>query len=384
MQVIYCIDDKLGGVSSLNYNLVANRNDNAVHQCVLHILCREWKMARSKINFPATKQKYFEFSNKQNYYQTLMRLRQQIPDEAGALVVNYENEMAMLDHYPVRQTVYQLVHDDYNLNLAKKYGHIVDVFICHNSVIYQQLKDFFKKREEDIYYLPHGVSVPVKYRKSVDESGPLKLLFLGRMATEKGIFDLPQISNYLQEQNISFKWTCIGNGPELEKLKQVWSKDERVIFCSPKSNNEVIDICAESDVFVLPTKFEGSPVSLLETMSVGLVPVITDLPGGITDIVSVDIGFRIAMDDNAGFAKAIAKLDKDRRLLNTLSQNCRQKIVDHFDVRQTAAPYHALFSNYSQLYKEKKIKKLKVGARLDHPFIPNVVTKFIRSINNKI
>ncbi len=51
------------------------------------------------------------------------------------------------------------------------------------------------------------------------------------------------------------------------------------------------------DVFVLPTQFEGSPVSLLETMSAGLVPVITDLPGGIREIVEPAVGFRLPMGD---------------------------------------------------------------------------------------
>ena len=137
------------------------------------------------------------------------------------------------------------------------------------------------------------------------------------------------------------------------------------------------------DVFVLPTKFEGSPVSLIEAMSVGLVPVISDLPGGITDIVKEDIGFRIPIDDNKGFAAAIIKLDKDRTLLEQLSVNCRNKIIEQYDVKKTAVPYHELFSKYKELYKKKQLKKMKVGARLDQPFIPSFVTSFIRKIFNK-
>jgi len=163
-------------------------------------------------------------------------------------------------------------------------------------------------------------------------------------------------------------------------LKKAWNPADRVEFVSPASNDEVLRLCASRDVFVLPTKFEGSPVSLLETMSVGLVPVITKIPGGVTDIVNKDIGFAIEMDDNRSFATAIKKLSDDRNLLERLSANCRRKIVEEFDVTITSQGYHALFQRYEEFYKEKKLKKLKVGARLDHQMIPNFVTRLIRTL----
>lgn len=384
MHIIYCIDNKLGGVSSLNYNLSANCNNSSIKQTVLHIFCKEWEMSNANLDFPVDENLYFNYSASNNYYHTLKRLHQLIPDEEGVLVINYDTEMAMLDHYSVKQTVYQLVHDDYNVGLAKKYCHIVDAFICHNSAINNELKTYFTNRQQDVYFLPHGVPVPELARQSPRKiNKPLQLLFLGRMAASKGIFDLPVISNLLQEQGIDFEWTCIGNGPELEALKKNWVRRDHVKFYQPQTNKEVLDICAGMDVFVLPTKFEGSPVSLIEAMSVGLVPVISDLPGGITDIVSEDIGFRIPVDDNKGFADAIIKLDRNRPLLDMLSVNCRNRIIEQYDVKKTAIPYHELFSKYKELYKKKELKKLKVGARLDQAFIPSFATRLIRSIFNK-
>lgn len=383
MHIIYCIDNKLGGVSSLNYNLSANCNNSNTKQTVLHISCKEWEMSNADLNFPVDENLYFNYSASNNYYHTLKRLHQLIPDEEGALVVNYDTEMAMLDHYPVKQTVYQLVHDSYNAGIAKKYGHVVDTFICHNSAICSELKTHFANRHNDIHFLPHGVNIPSVHRQTNVNAKVIQLIFLGRMAQTKGIFDLPVISDHLRNQGVKFEWTCIGNGPELEKLKKCWGNNDTVRFCQPATNDEVLKICAGMDVFVLPTKFEGSPVSLIEAMSVGLVPVISDLPGGITDIVSEDIGFRIPVDDNKGFADAIIKLDRNRPLLDMLSVNCRNRIIEQYDVKKTAIPYHELFSKYKELYKKKELKKLKVGARLDQAFIPSFATKMIRKIFNK-
>jgi glycosyltransferase involved in cell wall biosynthesis len=133
---------------------------------------------------------------------------------------------------------------------------------------------------------------------------------------------------------------------------------------------------------VLPTKFDGTPVSLLETMSVGLVPVVTDLPGGIHEIVKEDIGFALPVDDNGAFAAAIDRLYRDRDLLERLSKNVRKKAVEQFDIKKTSREYFSKFSAYGELFKSKQLKKEPFGSRLDHPLIPSIVTKTLRTLKN--
>lgn len=366
----------------MNYNLASNAPEG-VRQTAIHIDAEEWQLSRAGIRFPVDEEIFFSFSELGNFYAMIKKLHKIIPGGEGALVLNYEKEMWVLDHYPVKQTTFQLVHDNWNVGLAKKYGHVSDVFICHNTVIYKELITLFPGRQDDIFYLPHGVKIPVKYRQPSNEKKPLRLLFLGRMVPAKGIFDIPLINDLLRTKSVEFEWTCIGNGPDLPQLKQQWNPLDKVNFLSPASNDEVLSICVDMDVFVLPTKFEGSPVSLLETMSAGLVPVITDLPGGITDIVNNEIGYRIPLNDNRGFADAIETLYKDRELLNRLGLNCRQKIKAQFDIRHTAKAYHELFLRYKEFYKVNDRKKIKIGARLDHPLIPSSVSKTIRKIANR-
>lgn len=377
MRIIYFVDNKLGGVSSLNYNLTSYAGKET-KQWVIHLDQDESEMSRADIRYPVDKELFFKYSNHENYYQTLNRLRKLIPAEEGVMVLNYENEMAMLDHYPVKQTIYQLVHDEYNVRLSQKYGYLADTFICHNTAIHQKLLALMPDRKNDIFYLKHGVPVPENYSKHDNADNKLRLLFLGRMTASKGVFDLPVINDLLREKNIEFEWTCIGNGPELESLKAKWNKKDKVTFVSPQTNKEVIEICCKQDVFVLPTKFEGTPVSLLETMSAAVVPVITNLPGSIPEIVTTDIGYCIPLDDNNAFANAIADLYADRDKLKRMSINCRNKIIAEYELSKTAGKYHELFSRYKEFYKQKKIKKQKVGSRLDHPYLPETVTKLLR------
>jgi glycosyltransferase involved in cell wall biosynthesis len=111
--------------------------------------------------------------------------------------------------------------------------------------------------------------------------------------------------------------------------------------------------------------------------------VISDLPGGIREVVDDDTGYRIAVDDNEKFAAAIANLHEDRARLETLSRNCRERIVTHYDITTRSAAYHSLFDKYAEFYSLKKLKRLKVGARLDQPWLPSMITRSLRSLTRK-
>lgn len=377
-EIVFCIDDKLGGVSSLNLNLIKKMPLDK-RPLVIHIDNVHDTLARAGIDYPGCSQQFFITDNFEHRLKALSRLHGMVPKQQGALVLNYGTEMTMLDHFPVLQTTYQLIHDNYNLDLAIKYGHVVDVFICHNTYIQKQLIAAFPERTNDIHYLPHGIELPKKFRKSRNADEPLRLLFLGRMNKAKGIFDLPIIDEILKKNNVIVQWGCIGAGPELETLKRNWHSGN-VEYYSPISNDEVMDLISNYDVFVLPTKFEGSPVSLLETMGVGLVPVISRLPGGITDIVDASVGFTPKVDDNDSFAKAIIQLHNDRALLNQLSENCKNVIRKRFNLSDTAVAYHNLFYRYRELKKHNVLSKKRTGSRLDHPLFPSFFTNVIRRV----
>jgi glycosyltransferase involved in cell wall biosynthesis len=115
-------------------------------------------------------------------------------------------------------------------------------------------------------------------------------------------------------------------------------------------------------------------------MSSGLVPVVTDLEGGIREAVTDNMGFRITIDDNEAFALAIQQLDDDRSLLEVMSVGCRAKVAHDYDIKSTSAAYFRLFARYGEFFKIKHLQKSRQGSRLDAPYIPNSFTRFLRGI----
>jgi glycosyltransferase involved in cell wall biosynthesis len=84
----------------------------------------------------------------------------------------------------------------------------------------------------------------------------------------------------LQNESYEFLLLCIGRGYERYTSK---FKDNKQIKILGEKNN-VGDFLALSDYFVLSSDFEGLPLSLLEAMSVGVIPISTPV-GGVKDVI---------------------------------------------------------------------------------------------------
>ena len=62
----------------------------------------------------------------------------------------------------------------------------------------------------------------------------------------------------------------------------------------------------QHDVLVMPSRNEGLPVALLEAGAAALIPVVSDLPSGIPEVVESGVsGYRVPVGDIRRFADAI-------------------------------------------------------------------------------
>lgn len=105
---------------------------------------------------------------------------------------------------------------------------------------------------------------------------------------------------FLHREGIDIRWTCMGDGPELEKIKVfVHSRgiDAFVEFKGRISNSEVYDFYKNNyvDVFVNASTTEGLPVSIMEAMSFGIPCVATDV-GGTGELVNQECGCLLPPD----------------------------------------------------------------------------------------
>jgi glycosyltransferase involved in cell wall biosynthesis len=380
--VTYVLVNNLGGITSLISNLINYRHAVALPQEAVVLNIKENTAAPMADDFGKDiAVQYFSYSKKENWYYVFGKLAKMIGDTTGVLVANDVFEMLMLQAYDINKKVVQIVHDAYNVQLAIMYGDVVDKFICHSFFYYEVLCQLLPPRKNDIVYMPYGIPLSGKKRPAYKPGSPLKLVFLGRHDKQKGVFDLIEINNIIERSGVQAQWLIMGRGPETEKLKIQWQGKSNVTFYSPATPQGVFEALLAADLMVFPTKFEGFPVALLEAMSAGVVPVASDLPGGLRELVKNEVnGFLCAVDDNNCFAEKIIRLWNDTALLEKMSANAFDEVNTHYNAAVQSPMYQEFFKKVAldQSPPLHHSVNKKIGSRLDQRWIPNTVTKLLR------
>lgn len=179
--------------------------------------------------------------------------------------------------------------------------------------------------------------------RPLSPTGPVKLLFVGRLAPKKGPDVLLRALARLREVCPSLDWevTFIGDGgmrAGLEAIAADLKIADRVIFCGAQSSVGVRQRLAAADFFVLPSltapngDMEGIPVALMEAMAAG-VPVITTDHSGIPELVEHKVSGLLAIEaDPASLCAHILQataLDPNERRAMQLA--ARAKVEQEFD-----------------------------------------------------
>jgi glycosyltransferase involved in cell wall biosynthesis len=173
----------------------------------------------------------------------------------------------------------------------------------------------------------------------------------------------------------------MGRGPETDALRRQWAEETAVTFYSPDTNEEVLDALTGRDVLVFPTRFEGFPVSLLEAMAAGLVPVASNLPGGLRELVREgENGFLCKPGAVEDFAARIAWLHHHRDALENMSHQAASLVNEQYNAEVQSPVYQAFFSSVAAdpaTPRHHNVRE-KIGSRLDQRWLPNTVTRLLR------
>ena len=382
--VVYLLPDAIGGVPSIIANLLRYRRPDGLqyHVVVTRDLTRT---ADTPISAPlgADSQRCLVFERYlDNFGKVLRRVYDAIPAGSGVAVANDWLDLAVLAKYDCNRAVLQILHGDidYYYRLAARYDSIVDGFIAPSRLMYEKLQDLLPHRCETIFHLPYGVPVPSQSRTPA--SGPIRLLFAARFEERKGICDLPAIDAALLSRGVEARWTVVGSGPVGDRVKAQWS-DARVSWTGGLPHRDLLQLFLAHDVFVLPTRWEGFPVALLEAMAAGVVPVVSDLPGALREAVSSGAtGFAHPFSDIDGFAASIAELDRNREKLESMSAAARRTVQEEFNIEQRAQAYQGLFLRWRELRRPRALHPPATDAsRLDQEWIPNGVVRALRKVH---
>ncbi|MFC7053970.1 glycosyltransferase family 4 protein [Hansschlegelia quercus] len=171
----------------------------------------------------------------------------------------------------------------------------------------------------------------------------LRLLFLGRIEdNSKGVMWLPRI---VAERLPTTTVTIAGAGPDEAQLRRAFERGgDRVVFLGAVPPERVPALLAEHDVLLMPSRFEGAPMSLIEGMAAGCVPVASRIRG-VTDafVEHGQDGLLFPMGDWRAASLLIRQLENDEIRLQTLSEAARARALRGCRQDDMATAYASLF-----------------------------------------
>ena len=198
------------------------------------------------------------------------------------------------------------------------------------------------------YFQPSSPEGRARIREEfqVGRESPLAV-FVGRLDTPK---DLPcLIRSFVQvvSQIPDAMLVLVGEGPMRDELRQLVSSlglDGNVIFTGRLNSEGVLKWLQAGDVFVLTSSLEGLPCSLLEAMSVGLPPLVSNISGN-TQIVEAEVNGTVAeLGNEASIASGLIRLLSDPEARRRMGAVSRRRILEQFSTSKVADCYESLFA----------------------------------------
>ncbi len=145
----------------------------------------------------------------------------------------------------------------------------------------------------------------------------------------------------------------IGGGrrqPEMEDMVRDLSLGQWVNFLGYR--DDIPDLLAALDIFVLPSHSEGISRSLLEAMAMGL-PVVVSEAGGSPEVVQHEVnGLLVPVKDSSALAGALLRLLENPGWAKQLGLAASRRVADHFSLARLGQELNEM---YDELVRQKDL-----------------------------
>lgn len=206
---------------------------------------------------------------------------------------------------------------------------------------------------EKLMVIENGVRIPPTSRTWAQPPArePSKqLLFVGRLELQKGIDVLLRNAERILQALPDYRLSIIGEGSWMAAWKSFLESSpfsHRIDLLGKQSN--VLEKMLESDLLILPTRYEGMPNVILEAMSVGL-PVATMRVEGVAALLGEQLEAQsVVREDWEGWVRLVIDLVRQGDKLQYLGSANRERAANHFELEHQLRKYESL---YETLYRE--------------------------------
>jgi glycosyltransferase involved in cell wall biosynthesis len=271
---------------------------------------------------------------------------------------------ALLGRVPaVTATVHLWVKSPYTLSARIQQRWMaagVGRYIAVSQAISEELVQVFHIPAHKLQVIHNAVDLG-RYASPAVQQPPIELaryqqrpvvLTVARLDKQKGHITLLEAAAQIQEA----VFVLVGDGPErtsLQAICQSLGLGERVIFAGFRS--DIPNWLAHCDLFVLPSLYEGLPLSILEAMAAGKPVIASAIPGNDELIVHGESGWLVPPGDAVQLTQALRALLADPALAQRLALAGQARVRKEFSVQTMVQQVEQLYCDLlARAYEGKK------------------------------
>ncbi len=276
-------------------------------------------------------------------------IKQERPDVVHAHLRSMPYVMPVATWHHVKRKVYTF-HSIAQTDGGKVGKLIYRFFFKHLAVIPVSLSKLVQKSICDVHQLPIE-NIPVVFngvnlsrcipKDSYSYDDEFKVIHVGRFADVKNHYAMVTALAELKQEKVRFQF--MGDGPLEDDIRQL-AKDldveDKIDFLGLQSN--VYPFLHNADAFVLPSKYEGIPMSIAEAMGTGL-PIIASNVGGIPDMLTNEESAILIQPTKDDIIIPVKRLMNDETLRRCIGTKAREKSV-YFSAEMMAEKYIQVYS----------------------------------------
>lgn len=164
-----------------------------------------------------------------------------------------------------------------------------------------------------------------------------RILFAGTWLDRKGKQDAVEAFRLLPDH---FEFATLGAGLPEEAILRDFPPGlrGRVRVFQPRNDSDAALVMKESDLFLLPSVFEGTPLTLMEAMHSGM-PIVTTAVCGMRDVIEDGRnGLLVPVRSPGAIAAAISRLSGDPSLAESIGRAARQDAITRYTWAKSAEP----------------------------------------------